>query len=62
VNVLDEHVRADQRLLLARWRIPYRQIGRDIAPASIKDENILPYLHNLKRPTLFTHDRGQGDL
>jgi hypothetical protein len=58
MNLLDEQVRADQRLLLSRWRIPFRQIGRDIAESGIKDENIIPFLHRLKRPTLFTHDEG----
>ena len=58
MNLLDEQVRADQRLLLARWRIPFRQIGKDIATSGIKDENIIPFLHGLKRATLFTHDQG----
>jgi hypothetical protein len=57
VNLLDEQVRADQRLLLARWRIPFRQIGKDIAASGIKDENLIPFLHGLKCPTLFTHDQ-----
>jgi hypothetical protein len=61
MNLLDEQVRADQRLLLTRWRIPFRQIGKDIAPSGIKDENIIPFLHGLKRPTLFTHDQGFFD-
>ncbi len=56
--LVDEQVRADQRLLLTRWRIPFRQIGRDIAPSGIKDPNIIPFLLTLKQPTLFTHDHG----
>jgi hypothetical protein len=40
--LLDEQFRADPRLLLTRWRIPFRQIGRDIAPSGIKDVNIIP--------------------
>lgn len=51
-------MRADQRQLLRGWRIPVRQIGRDIAPSGIQDENIIPFLLTLKRPTLFTHDDG----
>jgi hypothetical protein len=54
--LLDEQIRADQRLLLTRWRIPFRQIGKDIASAGIKDANIIPFLLTLKQPTLFTHD------
>jgi len=56
--LLDEQVRADQRSLLENWRIAFRQIGKDIAPAGIKDENILPFLLTLKGPTFFTHDHG----
>jgi|SRR6267142_857076 len=56
--LLDEQIRADQRLLLARSRIRFRQIGKDMAAAGIKDENIIPFLLTLKRPTLFTHDHG----
>src|SRR5438445_12129196 len=54
--LLDEQMREDQRGLLARWRIHFRQIGREVAPAGIKDVEIIPWLHLLKRPTLFTHD------
>ncbi len=56
--LLDEQVRADQRLRLARWGVHFRQIGKDIGPAGILDENILPLLRTLKTPTLFTHDQG----
>jgi hypothetical protein len=58
MNLLDEQVRADQRLLLNQWRIPFRQIGKDVAASGIKDENIIPFLHGLKHPTFFTHDKG----
>ena len=56
MNLLDEQMRADQRLLLTKWKIRFRQIGKDLAPPGIKDANILPLLHQLKQPTLFTHD------
>ena len=59
--LLDEQMRADQRILLTRWRIRFRQIGLEIAPSGIKDENILPFLHALKHPTFFTHDQGFFD-
>ncbi|HKQ38405.1 MAG TPA: hypothetical protein VJ063_10030 [Verrucomicrobiae bacterium] len=58
MNVLDEQVRTDQRNLLKKWRIHVRQIGKDIAPAGIQDELIIPFLLTLKRPTLFTEDQG----
>ncbi len=51
-------MRADQRQLLRRWRIPVRQIGKDIAPSGIQDNEIIPFLLTVKRPTLFTLDDG----
>jgi hypothetical protein len=56
--VLDEQVRADQRVLLARCGIAFRQIGKDVALGGTKDENLVPFLLTLKRPTFFTHDHG----
>jgi hypothetical protein len=58
MNLLDEQMRDDQRVLLSRWRIPVRQIGREIGLAGTKDHEIIPLLLTLKKPTLFTHDRG----
>lgn len=58
MNLLDEQMRADQRALLSRWGIPFRQIGREIAPAGIQDADIIPWLQSLNRPTFFTHDQG----
>ena len=34
------------------------QIGVDIAHKGLQDEEILPFLHHLRRPTFFTRDRG----
>ena len=56
MNLLDENVRDDQRALLRQWRIPVRQIGKEISHAGIHDDNLLPLLHHLKRPTFFTQD------
>ena len=56
MNLLDENVRADQRALLRQWRIPFRQIGKEISRLGVHDEDILALLHRLKRPTLFTQD------
>jgi len=58
VNLLDENIRDDQRMLLRRWRIPFRQVGKEISRAGTHDDNLLPLLHRLKRPTLFTQDEG----
>src|SRR5438046_2410220 len=56
MNLLDENIRDDQRMLLRQWRIPFRQIGKEISRAGIEDEDLLPLLHHLKRATLFTQD------
>jgi hypothetical protein len=57
LNLLDENFPADQAALLREWRIPHRQIGRDIADYGIHDTNIIPLLHRLKKATLFTQDK-----
>ena len=56
MNVLDENVRADQRELLRDRRIPVRHIGHDIVSKGIQDDNIIPLLLRLRRPTFFTCD------
>jgi hypothetical protein len=61
MNILDEDIRADQRELLRRHRIATRQIGHDIAQKGMKDQAIFPFLHQLRRPTFFTRDRGFYD-
>ncbi len=61
MNILDEDIRADQREYLRQHRIAVRQIGHDVAQKGIKDATILPYLHQLRRPTFFTRDRGFYD-
>jgi hypothetical protein len=57
VNLLDENIRDDQRALLRRWRIPFRQIGKEISRTGIDDEDLIPLLHRLHRATLFTQDK-----
>jgi hypothetical protein len=61
MNILDEDIRADQRDLLQQHRIAVRQIGHDVAHNGIKDQQILSFLHQLRRPTFFTRDRGFYD-
>jgi hypothetical protein len=56
VNVLDENVAEGQRLLLRRWRISTRQIGVDVGSGGMADEEIIPLLLELRRPTFFTRD------
>ncbi len=57
MNLLDENIRDDQRNLLRKWRIPCRQIGKEISRSGIEDENLIPLLHRLHRATLFTADK-----
>jgi hypothetical protein len=56
MNVLDENIVAQQCAQLEQWRIPYRQIGRHLSAHGTLDENLIPLLHQLPQPTLFTHD------
>ena len=58
MNILDENIIASQRQRLRSWRIPVRQIGVDIGRKGLQDEEIIPFLHHLRRPTFFTRDRG----
>jgi hypothetical protein len=58
MNILDENIIASQRQRLRSWRIPVRQIGVDIARKGLQDEEIIPFLHHLRRLTFFTRDRG----
>jgi hypothetical protein len=57
VNVLDENLVVQQCEKLREWRIPFRQIGEQLAIQGISDENLLPILHRLPQPTFFTHDK-----
>ena len=54
--VLDENLPARQRLLLRSWRIRFRFVGEEVAFAGAKDENLIPVLHRLPKPTFFTLD------
>jgi len=57
MNILDENILSDQRQLLQSQRIAVRQIGHDIVRKSMQDDEIIPFLHQLRRPTFFTRDR-----
>jgi hypothetical protein len=54
--LLDENIRDDQIILLRSWRIRVRFLVEDIAKPGIKDLDIIPLLHHLKQPVLFSHD------
>ena len=55
--VLDENLPDGQRLLLRKWRIRFRAVGKDVAFSGAKDENLIPVLHRLPNPTFFSLDR-----
>jgi hypothetical protein len=55
--VLDENLPASQRALLRKWRIHFRAIGVDLAARGTQDANLIPLLHKLPKPTLFTLDQ-----
>src|SRR5258706_4583452 len=60
--ILDENISEIEAWRLREWHMAVRQIGRDVAKISTSDENILPVLHRLKRPTFFSRDRDFGIL
>lgn len=54
--VLDENFPDSQRLILAGWCIAVRQIGQEVGRDGMQDEEIIPLLHQLARPTFLTLD------
>ena len=57
MNILDENIIESQCILLRSWRISFRQIGVHLGRQGVKDKEILPLLHKLRRPTFFTRDQ-----
>ncbi len=57
MNVLDENVPRDQADLLRQWGVRFRSVSRDLGYSGISDDNIVPLLRRLKRPTFLTRDR-----
>jgi hypothetical protein len=45
MNLLDENIPESQRQLLRSWRIRIRQIGDEVGRKGMKDEAIIPLLH-----------------
>ncbi len=56
MNILDENITRDQVDILQRWGIPVRTISGDLGRQGIDDDQIVPLLLHLKRPTLITRD------
>lgn len=58
--IIDENISEVEVWRLREWRIHVRLVS-EVAVKGIADENIIPVLHRLKRPTFFTKDRGFWD-
>jgi hypothetical protein len=56
MNILDENVPESQRALLDRMRVAVRQIAVDLGHQGMNDDELIPLLHQLPRPTFFTLD------
>jgi len=58
MNLLDEDIDIHQWARLRQWKVHVRKIGIEIGRFGMKDQNeILPRLHRLRRPTFFTRDQ-----
>lgn len=58
MNILDENIIVSQRKLLTSWKFHFRRIGGEVGRLGMDDrEEIIPLLHNLRKPTFFTHDQ-----
>jgi hypothetical protein len=51
MNVLDENIVFEQREILRRWRLPFRQIGYELSRKGVKDPQIIPLLLQFKQAT-----------
>jgi len=56
LNVLDENILPDQRQRLISWAIHVRKIGIEVGRLGMGDEDIVPLLRKLARPTFFSRD------
>jgi hypothetical protein len=56
MNILDENIPDSQWRKLQGLRFNAKKIGKDISRKGKSDEDIIPLLHELNRPTFFTLD------
>lgn len=61
MNILDENIPKNQRLLLERWGFHVRQVGVNTGRRGMQDDEIIPFLQHQRRPTFFTRDGGFFD-
>ena len=58
MNILDENLIVPEQDRLRAWRIPCQRIGGELGWKGMKDQNdVIPLLHSMRRPTFFTRDR-----
>ena len=57
MNVLDENLPERQRALLRRRRFAVQKIGQELGRKGTKDEQLMPFLLQMNRPTFFTLDQ-----
>lgn len=57
MNVLDENVPRFHWHYLKTRRMPMRQIGHEVGRSGMQDDEIVPLLLSLSRPTFFTLDQ-----
>ena len=58
MNILDENLMDSQNQILRGWHIKVQKIGQDVGFLGMKDDEIIPMLHQLRYPTFFTRDLG----
>ncbi|CAG0989436.1 hypothetical protein METP3_02555 [Methanosarcinales archaeon] len=58
MNILDENIMESQAQVLRGWHIKVQRIGHEVGFLGMKDEEIIPLLHQLRFPTFFTRDLG----
>lgn len=61
VIVLDENILDSQRGQLRRWRIHFCLIGYDVGRKGMQDEEIIPLLRSMRKPTFVTWDSDYFD-
>ncbi len=54
--LLDENITDDQKVLLEKWRLKVKKVGKDVLFKGILDDPIIKYLHQQSYVDFFTRD------